>query len=287
MLRTSFLITLLFSSVYAISQMNPLTIKERDKIAEGRLQVVLTGDDNFDTALKSAVEKEVKLFPYDFITESQFESEHENNSDVYALLLSQGDFKIPVGSNTYIDAHNYDFFGFVKKRKEKGKYDQRSVIAFTITKPGKTELGLETELRLYLRYFIGGAIDSDFKIRNKEKGTIVKANKLYVPDWQVVGEQEDLTESYGYPLEFISAEKLKQLVDKGTNDFIAFVETRVLEGPLGDQGIDYFVLFNISTGDLVTHTRGLFFAREDPEKYAINKIKTEKSCLSKLGKNLK
>lgn len=285
-MKLSALALLLALSNLLSAQFSPIIGEIKERMATTTLEIVLTGDDAFDKALRKVVPQELTSYSYVFLTQEEFAAKHKKKDKIVALVKARGDFqfRIPGYETALFDV---PFFGVVHRYPKDEVYQDRAEIAgYTLDIPGEEEFDLDTALRVYLRSLNNDQLEpakSDLKARKKH----VSTQTYLVPDWWTQSPIEALREEYPYTLELADKGRFKEALRNKEDVLISITSMLTTTQGLGETDIMFTYWINAADGTLVYTDVQAFQAKKDAEKYVELRAKNEVKALKAFAREVK
>ena len=279
----------LCTSYFSIGQFSPIYQQASNELKQSKLEIVLTGDERFDSSLKLVISDELTIYQYEFISKDNFEQKHTEGEEVFALILSKGEFDLPMAGGLVISLKGLEFYGIIREyHQASGKYKPGySIVSYTLNVPGKDGLSLESSLRLYIRNLnneVRGQGD-DFNASLKERQDWAQEVKLIMLDEKFDSSVSTLKKVYSHDIEKVKAKRIHEAILN--NEEVILCMPFIVKTVGGTTDVLYLNYFYLKDGVIVDRSNTSFLAKKNQDKYKVMKAKAEQKALKVYAKNVK
>ncbi len=270
-------------------QFSPIFEKAAEELKNDLLEVVLTGDPEFDQALELALTEELSQYNYKLISQEDFDKKHKQGEEIFALILSTGEFDLPMSGNLTAVYKNLPFYGIIREyHKKGGDYKPGySIVSYTLSIPGQNHLEINAAMHLFFRNLNNEVRKpkEEFYDNLHERQDWAQEKNLLIPDEDFDCMMSDLKKAYPYPAKIVKNKKISEAVNIKEEAIICIPTVVSAEG--NTMNVLYLNYFYIPDGTLIDQGHAPFLAKKDPQKYKAMKAKAEQKALRVYAKNVR
>lgn len=283
-----FLFTLCcFNQVEA--QFSPIFSQAAEELSNASLQIVMTDDERFNSTLQLVVSEEMSTYDYEFVTKEDFEATYSQGDPVFALVLSTGDFDLPMAGGLVVGLQDLPFYGIIREyHQQPGDYKPGySIMSYTLNIPGKDGMSLESSLRLYIRNLnneVRGQ-GENFTASMRERQDWAQEVPLLMLDTQFESSLSALKKSYPHDIELVKAKRIHEAVLQ--NEEVILCVPYIASAVGGTTDVLYLTYMFVADGSVVEMANTSFLVKKDNDKYKLMQSKAEQKALKEYSKKVK